>query len=162
MARFILALGVLGVVLASAPMARADDTFQARLTGDEEVPPVVTETSGKLKMQVNKDETAVDFVLTVNDGVAITQAHLHCGVFGMNGPIFVFLGGLHAAGLDVDGKWINNATFTDASITNRGTPCGADLRALLQAMRNGMVYANVHSVQFPGGVVRGQVELAGE
>ena len=46
-----------------------------------------------------------------NAGVRITQAHIHCAPAGVNGPVVVFLAGLHAAGLDVDGKWVSNATI---------------------------------------------------
>ena len=143
-------------VLALTGTANADETFKATLAGDQEVPPVVTDTTGRAKIQINKAETEGEFTLRVNDGVRVQQAHLHCAPAGVNGPIVVFLAGLHAAGLNVDGKWISNATFTDTSIVN--VACGATVAALAQSMRNGNVYVNVHTVAHPGGEIRGQVE----
>jgi CHRD domain-containing protein len=147
----------LAALLAAAPATRADDTFKARLSSDQEVatPAVETDTTGKFKIQFNKAHTEAEVTLAVNDGVRITQAHLHCAPVGVNGPIVVFIAGLNAAGYDVDGKWISNATVTDTSIVNPA--CGTTLSALADSIRAGNVYANVHSVAFPAGVIRGQV-----
>lgn len=136
--------------------AQAKDTFIAKLTGDQEVPPVVTDTTGRLQIQFNKGATEAEFTLRVSDGVRVTQAHLHCAAAGVNGPIVVFLAGFHAPGWDVDGKWVSNTTVTDANIVNPA--CGTTLAELLQSIRSGNVYVNVHSVAHPAGVVRGQLE----
>ena len=119
---------------------------------------MTTDTTGKALFRLNKAETEIEIQLHVNDGVRITQSHIHCAPAGVNGPIVVFLAGLHAAGLDVDGKWVSNATITDTSIVN--TACGSTVSALAASMRNGNTYANVHSVAHPAGVVRGQIESA--
>jgi hypothetical protein len=144
-------------LVAIAPAAWAKD-FKATLSGDQEVPPVATDTTGKFKLHLNKDETEGEFTLTVKDGVRIRQAHLHCAPAGFNGPVVVFLAGDNTAGYDVDGKWISNAIVTDTSIINITTTCGATIADLADAMRAGRVYVNVHSVAVPSGVVRGQVE----
>lgn len=148
------------VLATAAPAAWADETFKAKLSGDQEVPPVATDTTGKFKLQLDQTETQAEFTLSVSDGARIRQAHLHCGALGVNGPIVVFLAGDNAAGYDVDGKWISNATVTDTSISNPA--CGATLSALAAAMRAGEVYVNVHSVASPGGVIRGQLELTSD
>lgn len=151
-------VSVLFSVLVYSGMVNADELFKATLTGDQEVPPVTTDTTGKALFRLNKAETEIEIQLHVNDGVRITQSHIHCAPAGVNGPIVVFLAGLHAAGLDVDGKWVSNATITDTSIVN--TACGSTVSALAASMRNGNTYANVHSVAHPAGVVRGQIEPA--
>jgi hypothetical protein len=138
----------------------ADETFKANLSGDQEVPPVETDTTGKFKLQLNKAETEAEITLTVSDGVRIRQAHLHCAPAGANGPIVAFLAGDNAVGYDVDGKWISNVTLTDTSISN--PLCGATLSELADSMSAGKVYVNVHSVAKPGGVIRGQVEPTGD
>ena len=155
-----IALVVAGSGLGFAGLAQADELFKATMTGDQEVPPVVTNTTGKVFFLLNKEETAMEFQLHVSDGVRITQSHIHCAPAGVNGPIIIFLGGLHAAGLDIDGKWVSNATITNTSIIN--TACGATLAAIAQQMRNGNTYANVHSVAHPGGVIRGQIAPASD
>ena len=142
--------------LAVPGIASADELFRAVLTGDQEVPnPVVTTTTGRAFVLVNQAETAAEFHLHVSDGVGITQSHIHCAPAGVNGPVVVFLAGFHSAGLDIDGKWISNATFTQDSIVN--TTCGSTIAELVQSMRDGNTYVNVHSVANRGGEVRGQL-----
>src|SRR5262245_172087 len=135
---------VLLIVVAAAGPVHADELFKATLTGAQEVPAVVTDTTGKAFFRLNKAETEIEIQLHVNDGERITPSHIHCAPAGVNGPVVVFLAGLHAAGLDIDGKWVSSATITDSSITNPA--CGATVPALAVSMRAGNTYANVHSV----------------
>ena len=155
MSRIVTAAAVLSLIWLCAGTSAADELFKATLSGDEEVPPVSTDTSGRAFLRLNNSETAIEFQLHVSDGIGITQSHIHCAPAGVPGPIVVFLAGLHAAGLDVDGKWISSASFTDASIVN--TACGATIAELAEAMRAGDTYVNVHSLEVPSGVVRGQI-----
>lgn len=147
------------LLVAAAPAAWADETFKAMLSGDQEVPPVDTNTTGKFKLQLNKAETKAKITLTVNGGARIRQAHLHCAAAGVNGPVVAFLAGDNAVGYNVDGKWISNATLTNTSISNPA--CGSTLSELADSMYAGNVYVNVHSVANPSGVIRGQVEPTG-
>jgi len=137
-------------------IARADQIFKAILTGDQEVPPVDTQTSGKVKIRVNDDASAVEFTLTVNDGVRVQQSHIHCAAAGTNGPVVVWLAGLRPEGFDIDGQWVSNVTFTDANIVD--PTCGSTVADLVQSMQAGMTYANVPTVAHPGGEVRGQIQ----
>jgi|RhiMetdeSRZDD1v2_1073273.scaffolds.fasta_scaffold17972_3 hypothetical protein len=136
--------------------------FTARLIGAEEVPPVVTDTTGKVEIQLNADETKLDFELTVRKGVRVTQSHIHCAPKGVNGPIVVFLAGFHNRGWDVNGRWVENATATDANVMPppAGSTCPVplnNLRDLAAAIRQGNTYVNVHTVAHPGGEIRGQL-----
>jgi len=137
--------------------------FEARLSGAEEVPPVVTDTTGRVKIEFNEDETSAGYELTVRKGVRVTQSHIHCAPKGVNGPIVVFLAGFHNRGWDVDGRWIENATVTDANVIPpaAGSTCPhiiTNLRELVAAIRAGDTYVNVHTVAHPGGEVRGQLK----
>jgi hypothetical protein len=154
----LIAIGTAALILTSTPFALADETFKARLSGDQEVPPNNDGTTGKFEIQFNRDFTEGEYKLRVNSGIRVTQAHLHCAPAGSNGDIFIFLAGFHALGWDVDGKWISNATVTNANFTRLDTPCGGTLAEVADAMNAGMVYVNVHSVARPGGVARGQIE----
>jgi hypothetical protein len=150
-------VAVLVIAITYADRAGADELFKATLSGDEEVPsPVATDTTGRALFRLNQAETEIGFQLHVNDGVGIQQAHIHCAPAGENGPVVVFLAGFNQAGYDVDGKWVSNATITDASIVD--PTCGATVSLLAEKMRDGQAYANVHSVDHPAGVVRGQIE----
>ena len=147
---------LLALLVPGGVEAEQDHTFGAILTGDEEVPAVATEMSGSVRIRFNDDFTAAAFTLTVTAGVRVQQAHIHCGLAGVNGPVVVFLAGLHAPGWDVDGKWIDHAVFTKANIVNPA--CGATLVELAQSMTDGRTYANVHTIANPAGEVRGQIE----
>ena len=146
--------------LAFGISSHAAELFKARLSGDQEVPPVVTDTAGRFEILVNKDRTAAEYTLRIESGIRVTQAHFHCGVAGVNGPVIVFLAGNHPPGWNVDGKWVSNATITDANVVNPA--CGATLAEIFENARLGGVYVNAHSVSSPGGVVRGQLEATNE
>lgn len=137
--------------------------FEARLSGAEEVPPVVTDTTGKVEIIFNEDETMATYELEVRKGVRATQAHIHCGARGVNGAVVVFLAGFHNRGWDVDGSWIENATVTDANVIPLAVSATCpiainNLRDVARAAREGFAYVNVHTVAHPGGEVRGQLE----
>lgn len=163
------ASAMLGAMLLAGALGADDDDdhdrgqrFEARLSGAEEVPPVVTNTSGKAEIAFNRDQTKLEFELTVRKGVRVTQSHIHCGPRGVNGPIVVFLAGFHNRGWDVDGSWVENATATDANVIPPapGGPCPhviENLRDLASAIRAGDAYVNVHTIANPPGEVRGQL-----
>jgi len=163
----ILTVGALALLLTpgfgGSATADSDDDggleFKAKLSGSQEVTNpaggVATKTAGKARFEFNDAKTELEFELEVEDGVRVTQAHIHCAPEGQNGPIVVFLAGFHDRGWDVDGDWIGDATATDANITN--TACGSTLVQLEDAMAEGRTYANVHTVAHPAGEVRGQI-----
>lgn len=155
-------LAPFGLVLAGAAMlAIAPDhkhdghEFHAKLRGDNEVPPVDTEASGELRVRFADDFSSATIRFDLDDAERITQAHFHCGVEGENGPIIIFLAGFHDRGWDIDGRWLDNVTITDQNIVN--TTCGSTLREVAEAMKDGRIYVNAHSVAHPPGEVRGQV-----
>ena len=135
--------------------------FLAELSGDNEVPPVDTDTGGVSRVMFNEDLSRVNFMLVVDKGVGVTMAHIHCGAEGENGPVAVWLAGQHpaldgeAVGWDVDGIWVGDASASNSNIVP--TDCGQTLEELAQAMADGNMYVNVHNVENPGGVVRGQL-----
>ncbi len=135
--------------------------FRADLSGAQEVPGVITETTGKLRLNFDRGLTEADFRLRVNDGTGITQAHLHCARAGTNGPVVAFLFGFIAGGVEVDGLLsagtLTNADFLGADCTGTaGRPIN-NIASLAFAARDGLIYVNVHSVANPAGEVRGQL-----
>lgn len=154
----VIAKGLVVATLGFSSIAAADEVFTARLSGGNEVPPVVTDTEGRLQILVNTGATAGQYTLRVDSGVRVTQGHFHCGPAGVNGPVIVFLAGFRPEGWDVDGQWVSNTTITDANIVN--TACGATLAEIFAQARQGNVYVNVHSVAHPGGLARGQLRSA--
>jgi hypothetical protein len=115
-------------------------------------------------VRFNRERTEARFRLIVEDGIAVTMAHLHCAPAGVNGPVVAFLFGEVPGGFDVDGR-LAKFTLTNANITAVGANCAptigrqiANLAELAQAMQDGLIYANVHTIANPRGEVRGQLE----
>ena len=129
--------------------------FRAELRGKNEVPPVDTHTRGEIDIHFAEDYSSATLRFDLEDGERITQAHFHCGDEGTNGPIVIFLAGFHDRGWDIDGRWLDHVTITDQNIVN--DTCGTTLRDIADGMRDGHIYVNAHSVEFPSGVVRGQM-----
>ena len=127
--------------------------FDARLTGDQEVPAVDTRTHGRARVRFNRDCTRAQVRVRLQNAERVTQAHLHCAPRGENGPVVAFIAGFHDAGWDVNGDFVT-VILTDANVVNDA--CGPDLRGLARAMKDGDVYLNVHTVGTPSGEVRGQ------
>lgn len=146
----------LSLVGAADAADKSGEKFRADLTGDAEVPPVITDTSGDFRLAYDDFDGTATYRIRLNDGSRVFMAHIHCAPAGENGPIAVWLAGRPAVGAwDVDGKWIDNAVFTDADVIE--TVCGATLAGLIEALRGGGAYVNVHTEANPGGEVRGQI-----
>jgi CHRD domain len=149
-------LVIVALVIAAlwvAGTAYANDLkFTAELTGAQERPtPVQTEGEGEAKFE--SDGTSVDFELKWKDlSSPAFAAHIHCGGPEEAGPVGVtlFVGAMGAEG-EVQGSF----TAPDA-----GNACGwQDLADVLEAMAAGDAYVNVHTTQFRGGEIRGQVTI---
>ena len=151
---------VLSIFIGTAVAAnKSGEKFRADLTGDTEVPdPVPTDTSGDFRLAYDDFDGTATYRIRLRDGVRVFMAHIHCAPAGQNGPIVVWLAGNPGGALawDVDGKWIDNAIFTDEDVVP-GTGCGDNLAELMDSLRDGFGYVNVHTRNNPGGEVRGQI-----
>jgi hypothetical protein len=105
----------------------------------------------------------VTFQLSVQNGVGVTRAHLHCGLPGQNGPIVVTLSPTNEQGADVSGL-LAEGTRTNVDIEATAARCedriGQPVRniaSLAAAAVLGLIYVNVHTVANPAGEIRGQV-----
>ncbi|MDV6343330.1 CHRD domain-containing protein [Nitrosomonas sp. Is37] len=139
----------------------------AKLTGDQEVPPVVTQVQGKANFAFNQELTEMAYELKAQSSrdepvglLGQAGAHIHCGAVGKNGPIVAFLSGVITGG--VDGMVEIKATLTDANIVantcmNSIQQDIKTLKDLAEAMHAGNTYVNIHSNAHPGGEVRGQI-----
>lgn len=148
----VLLTALLASAIAPTPSHRE---FRARLTGNAEVPAVDTDTSGTFKIRFSEDYSSADFQVNLRNARRITQAHIHFGAEGENGPAVLFLAGFHDRGWDIKNGPYARATLTDANIVNPAG--GATLRELAESLRAGNGYVNVHSLANPGGEVRGQI-----
>ncbi len=129
-----------------------DRRFATDLTGAAEVPPVDTPTTGDAAVRVDRNEGVV-YRLAVRDADEVVAAHLHLGQPGENGPVVAIL--LDTAADPRSGRIVVSGDITDASLI--GPLQGASVGDLMAEIAEGNVYVNVHSVDHPAGVVRGQL-----
>lgn len=146
------------VASSTAYATHVADKFKTDLSSAEEVAPVTSAMTGKAKFKVSKDNSQIEFKLKVKDAVAVTGAYLHCGEKGQNGPIVAHLFGTIPGGFDVDGELAAFTLKNQNIVQNAGcTPQILTISDLANAMRNGKIYVNVHTVAYPNGEIRGQL-----
>lgn len=148
-------LAVLAVLLLTAA-SNGGRNFRADLSGANEVPAVESDTTGRASFHANRAETEIRFTLRIRNAEGIlgeAGAHIHCGPEAENGPVVAFLAGVVAGGLD--GTVVIRATISDDNIINPA--CGETISELLDSIRAGNTYVNVHSIANPTGEVRGQI-----
>ena len=168
-----LVVGTQGLVMASRSGDKDDRKLRTRLSGLNEVPAVLTGAHGLFEATINPDGTGFEYTLTY-EGLEgnVTQSHIHIGQVLVSGAISIWLcetagtpappavaaatpdcGGPHAATV--------MGTVTAAQVIG---PAGqgvspAEFSEVLNALRHGVAYANVHSSMSPGGEIRGQLKL---
>ena len=154
---FIILLLALALFTTTA-LAGSKRTFTASLTGGAEVPAVSTLAQGKAIFKLSQDGQSISFRLVVANIENVTQAHIHLAPAGANGPVVVWLypGGPPAQ--LIPGRFdgiLAEGTLTAADLV--GSLAGGTLKDLLENMASGNAYVHVHTSQFPGGEVRGQI-----
>ena len=164
-------------LLAVAAAAAGDDSdedrgfgagmsFTARLSGAQEVPGVDTRGVGRANVRFDAGFTRVFVDLRVSGLTgSFTRAHFHCNRPGANGP--VAFGLVQPGPLMFDGRGVRG-TLTNADFS--GGDCAAvplvgrpvnNIAALAFAMRDGLIYLNVHTDFVPSGEIRGQLMPSG-
>ncbi len=113
--------------------------YTASLVGAQENPPALTAATGVATLSVNVATGELSGSIATT-GMTGNAAHFHLGNAGSNGPVILPLSESSAG----SGIWV----------VASGTILSTDLRA---ALAGGSLYANVHSVSFPGGQIRGQM-----
>jgi hypothetical protein len=140
-----------GFVHASADASQNTRFFSAVLTGSEEVPPVVTDASGEARF--TELSHSLRFGLKIYELDDHTAAHIHCAPAGSNGPVGVTLPFVNPVSLPNGVQYSGLITAPDA-----GNACGwITIKDVLDAMRMGNAYVNVHSATVPSGEIRGQI-----
>jgi len=136
--------------------------FAAQLLGTHEVPPINTEGSATFKLTIH--DASIDFELQyANLSAPPAAAHIHFAQPRVNGGVMVFFcggGGQPACPATTSGTVAG--AITGALVIGpsaQGIDVG-DFDAVLQAIRTGEAYANMHTLNFPAGEIRGQIVSA--
>ena len=157
-------LGAVGVAVATGGR-----DIRERLSGYEEDPLTFsTPMSGEFKAKLDRSAQEIEWRLSYRDTpTAVTQAHIHFGGSAQSGGISVFFCtnlGNGPAGTQTCPNGPGTQTITGTikptdvlAVANQGFAAGG-FDQLLDAIANDVTYVNVHSVQYPGGEIRAQLE----
>jgi hypothetical protein len=154
------AAAVLAVSELTAPAVHSQtERFSVSLGGSEEVPPINTAGTGDFQMTIHQG--AITFSLNFSNlSSPLSVAHLHFAPSKVAGGVMIFLcGGANQPACPATTEGTITGTITAANVTG---PAGqgiapGDLDSALEAVREGLSYANMHTANFGGGEIRGQV-----
>ncbi len=131
------------------------EQFTASLSGQAErqTNPVTTNATGTATFTVNGN--AVNYTINVSNITGVTGAHIHGPATteenaGVLVPLFANAGGTGT----VNGV-LAQGSFTSAQINPNAN---LSMDALLELMRNGRTYVNVHTTANKPGEIRGQIQ----
>jgi YVTN family beta-propeller protein len=119
------------------------------LSGDNEVPPVTTEASGRASLGITS--SAVTVTLRTEGLVDVLAAHIHLGPPTLNGPVIF---PLYDAG---QGPFTSPFTRTVTAADLMPAPGAQTFEEAVAAILAGGTYANVHTVAEQDGEIRGQI-----
>jgi hypothetical protein len=167
MFKLLLSLALLAV--AAVPAYAQRGRFFTTLRGFEEVPAIFTPAQGQFEAQINVDGTEMTYRLTYSNLRAnATQAHIHFGQMGVNGGIMIWLCSNLASPPTPPGTQpcpLRSGTITGTidmsdvvGPSGQGISAG-EIASAARVIRSEVAYANVHSEQFPGGEIRGQLDF---
>lgn len=160
------------LVLVAAPLAANEEELRVHLTGYQETALTINTTgSGEFKARISADGTAIDYELTYqNLSSSPLQSHIHFGRPAITGGIVLFLcTNLGNAPTTVPTPQAcpttNPATITGTltaanviAVPGQGIDAGAaGFAEMLQAIRHGAAYVNVHTTNHPSGEIRARL-----
>ena len=137
----------LALVFLLAASATAQQRFYANLSGDNQVPTAVdTEASGVVRVVLDGTTITVTggFQGLESDYNTAIGSHIHRGAADENGPVEVALMPELSADMRSGVYRAESNTFSISE-------------GLADSIRTGLAYVNVHSVDNPGGEIRGQL-----
>jgi len=148
----LLCLGLSVLVAACGGNGSDAGAIFVNLSGGEEVPAVQTAGSGTAEIRI--DDAAMEIAVTVDvEGIPADQllmAHFHAAPAGANGPVVAFL----LASTPPDTSF--SAIVTPDDVLANEDAGIANFDDLVQAIRDGGIYVNVHTPTNPLGEIRGQ------
>ena len=169
----VIVLAVATALMLLVPAAYAIPvTFVGNLTGANEVPPVSSPGSGLATVVLDAAAQTLQINATFSGLTSNTNAaHIHCcAPLGTNAGVATTVPAFPGFPLGVTSGTFSSAVFdlTQATIYNpafvtlQGGTIPLAEAALIAGIQNGTTYLNIHTVNFPGGEIRGQLEAVPE
>lgn len=138
--RALRSIGAIGASLVLAAWAQAQAPLiylQATINGAQETPPTPSPATGLGCFSFDPNTNVISYNITFTTLLGTeTAAHFHTGAPGIAGPVII--------SLPLGSPKIGTAAMTPAQVS---------------ALLAGNVYANIHSTVFPGGEIRGQLNV---
>ncbi|MCK0145453.1 CHRD domain-containing protein [Arenibacter sp. F26102] len=129
--------------------------FTTSLKGRNEVPAVPSDAAGHVSIKINKDETEIHYKITAANIENVRAAHFHVAPMGSNGGVVAFLySNTNQPSGPQNGVLVEGIITADDLINSM---LGQPLSNLIDEIRAGNIYVNVHTSQYPGGEIRGQL-----
>jgi hypothetical protein len=156
---FVIMMGTTSIaVTAQNSQKQTQQTFQAKLSGNNEVPPVTTSATGMAQFQLSTDGKALSYTLTANNIKDIKASHIHQGKTGENGQPVVPLS-IENAKMDYGCQCMLPASGKGTITSNnlQGSMAGKQISDLVSIIKNGQAYVNIHTEQNKNGEIRGQI-----
>jgi hypothetical protein len=163
-------LGATAVAVTTAVAGGGDNRIRETLTGYEEVPALSTPAHGAFHARLQTDQGEIRYRLSYADlSGDVQQAHIHLGQRAVNGGITVFL----CTNLGNGPAGTQPCPAAPATITGTIHPqdvvgpvaqglAPGEFQELVDAIRAGVTYVNVHSATFPNGEIRAQLKVRGD
>jgi CHRD domain len=158
-----LALLALWALSGSTLADDSSNTTRAGLSGFQEVPPKLTDAHGTLALRLHS--TSIDYTLTYSGFESdVLFAHIHFAQRAVNGGVVAFLcgGGGKPACPPRGGTVMGTITAADVVAVADQNVTAGDFPGLLRIVRSGDAYGNVHTKNFPGGEIRGQIRATSD
>ena len=140
------------------PTPEQELKFTAKLSGGEEVPSVTTQAQGEATFNVSSDGSSIRYKLVRSNIENVTMAHIHQGAKGAAGPVVAWLYPATPPAVLIPGR--SDGVLMEGTITASnlvGPLEGHPLSDLINEMKAGNTYVNIHTSQHAGGETRGQI-----
>jgi len=126
------------------------------LTGQNEVPPNSSPGSGIMKTVLINNGTALSYEIAVTNLTSpVTASHFHLGRPGVSGPILVSIPLTRSI---ENGNVVYKGSGTWRFV-NSESVSGESPHSIVNQLKHGHIYYNVHTVRYPNGELRGQVKV---
>ena len=135
--------------LSNSAVYAQNSNFNAKLSGQEEVPPTQSEATGMAEFTASGE--SVSYTVNASNIQGVTAGHVHSAEKGKNGEVVVTLFKFDSAQNQVS----ENGTITADQL--EGPMKGKTVSDLQYAMKNGTTYVNIHTEKNPNGEIRGQI-----
>lgn len=129
--------------------------FSSSLKGSNEVPARETNAAGQVIVKINKDEQSLYFKIIASNINDVGASHFHLAPAGSNGGIVVTLYSNPDQPSGAQNGILAEGVVTSGDFQNAFE--GKEFSVLVEAIRSGNIYVNVHTSRYPSGELRAQL-----